>query len=187
MWPARSTAMQNREKLALLGGTPVRSRLLPYAHQTIDSGDIAAVGEALSSSLITQGPTLERFERALAGRARVKHAVGFSSGTAALHGACWASGLGPGDRAITTPLTFAARSEEHTSELQSLAYLVCRLLLEKKKKHRLRGVLCDKAARHRGRPDAKRPLFCFRQPSLTPSISTTALLQRKRAIPHGAV
>src|SRR2546426_646940 len=96
------------EKLALLGGTPVRSRLLPYAHQTIDSGDIAAVGEALSSSLITQGPTLERFERALAGRARVKHAVGFSSGTAALHGACWASGLGPGDRAITTPLTFAA-------------------------------------------------------------------------------
>src|SRR2546428_8612335 len=95
------------EKLALLGGTPVRSRLLPYAHQTIDSGDIAAVGEALSSSLITQGPTLERFERALAGRARVKHAVGFSSGPAALPGACWASGLGPGDRAITTPLTSA--------------------------------------------------------------------------------
>src|SRR5438034_6988255 len=96
------------EKLALLGGTPVRSRLHPYAHQTIDSGDIAAVGEALSSSLITQGPTLERFERALAARARVKHAVSFSSGTAALHGACWAAGLGPGDRAITTPLTFAA-------------------------------------------------------------------------------
>src|SRR2546428_1245762 len=96
------------EKLALLGGTPVRSRLLPYAHQTIDSGDIAAVGEALSSSFITQGPTLERFERALAGRARVKHAVAFSSGTAALHGACRAAGLGPGDRAITTPLTFAA-------------------------------------------------------------------------------
>src|SRR5213594_288972 len=108
MWLERNTAMQNMEKLALLGGTPVRSRLLPYAHQTIDSGDIAAVGEALSSSLITQGPTLERFERALAGRARVKHAVAFSSGTAALHGACWAAGLGPGDRAITTPLTFAA-------------------------------------------------------------------------------
>src|SRR5436190_15554628 len=96
------------EKLALLGGTPVRSRLLPYAHQTIDSGDLAAVSEALSSSLITQGPTLERFERALAARARVKHAVSFSSGTAALHGACWAAGIGPGDEAITTPLTFAA-------------------------------------------------------------------------------
>src|SRR5881409_440220 len=108
MWLERNPAMQNMEKLALLGGTPVRSRLLPYAHQTIDSGDIAAVGEALSSSFITQGPTLERFERALAGRARVKHAVAFSSGTAALHGACWAAGIGPGDRAITTPLTFAA-------------------------------------------------------------------------------
>src|SRR5439155_680476 len=77
MWLERNPAMQNMEKLALLGGTPVRSRLLPYAHQTIDSGDIAGVGEALSSSLITQGPTLERFERALAGRARVKHAGAF--------------------------------------------------------------------------------------------------------------
>src|SRR5438093_674952 len=96
------------DKLALLGGTPVRSRLLPYARQTIDSGDIAGVGEALASNLITQGPTLERFERALAARARVKHAVAFANGTAALHGACWAAGLGPGDRAITTPLTFAA-------------------------------------------------------------------------------
>src|SRR5207247_51653 len=53
-------------------------------------------------------PPLERFERALAARARVKHAVAFANGTAALHGACWAAGLGPGDRAITTPLTFAA-------------------------------------------------------------------------------
>jgi len=96
------------EKLALLGGTPVRPRLLPYARQTIDSGDIAGVGEALASDSITQGPTLARFERAVAARAGVKHAVGFTSGTAALHAACWAAGLGPGDRAITTPLTFAA-------------------------------------------------------------------------------
>lgn len=96
------------EKLALLGGTPVRPRLLPYARQTIDSGDIAGVGEALASDSITQGPTLARFERALAARAGVKHAVAFTSGTAALHAACWAAGLGPGDRAITTPLTFAA-------------------------------------------------------------------------------
>ena len=96
------------DKLALLGGTPVRSRLLPYARQTIDSGDIAGMSEALASDLITQGPTLARFERALAGRAGVKHAVAFSSGTAALHAACWAAGLGPGDRAVTTPLTFAA-------------------------------------------------------------------------------
>src|SRR2546428_8574123 len=103
MWLERNTAMQNMEKLALLGGTPVRSRLLPYAHQTIDSGDIAAVGEALSSSLITPGPTLERFERAPARRARVKHAVAFPSGNAALHRACWAAGLRPRHPAVTTP------------------------------------------------------------------------------------
>ncbi|PYN12353.1 MAG: UDP-4-amino-4,6-dideoxy-N-acetyl-beta-L-altrosamine transaminase, partial [Candidatus Rokuibacteriota bacterium] len=47
-------------------------------------------------------------ERALAARAGVAHAVAFSNGTAALHAACWAAGLGPGDEAITTPLTFAA-------------------------------------------------------------------------------
>ena len=96
------------DKLALLGGTPVRPRPLPYARQTIEPGDLGAVSEALTSDWITQGPTLARFERALADRATVKHAVAFTNGTAALHAACWAAGLGPGDRAITTPLTFAA-------------------------------------------------------------------------------
>ncbi len=96
------------EKLAILGGPPVRATLLPYARQTITAEDIAAVGEALASDWITQGPAVARFERALAERAGVGHAVAFSSGTAALHAACWAAGLGPGDEAITTPLTFAA-------------------------------------------------------------------------------
>ena len=97
-----------REKLALLGGTPARPTVLPYAHQTIEADDLAAVTEALASDWITQGPTLARFERALAERAGVKHAVAVANGTAALHAACWAAGLGPGDDAITTPLTFAA-------------------------------------------------------------------------------
>ncbi len=96
------------ERPAILGGPPVRATLLPYARQTIEADDIAAAGEALASDWITQGPTLARFERALAERAGVAHAVAFSSGTAALHAACWAAGLGPGDEAITTPLTFAA-------------------------------------------------------------------------------
>src|SRR5258705_8097506 len=95
-------------KLAILGGTPVRPALLPYAHQTIEPDDLAAVSAALAADWITQGPIVARFERALAERAGVKHAVAFSNGTAALHGACWAAGLGPGDEAITTPLTFAA-------------------------------------------------------------------------------
>jgi dTDP-4-amino-4,6-dideoxygalactose transaminase len=94
--------------LALLGGTPARSTPLPYAHQTIEPDDLAAVGEALTADWITQGPAVARFERALAERAGVRHAVAVANGTAALHAACWAAGLGPGDEAITTPLTFAA-------------------------------------------------------------------------------
>src|SRR5574341_2407548 len=96
------------DELALLGGRPVRATLLPYARQTITAEDVAAVGEALAADWITQGPAVARFERALAERAGVAHAVSFSSGTAALHGAAFAAGLGPGDEAITTPLTFCA-------------------------------------------------------------------------------
>jgi dTDP-4-amino-4,6-dideoxygalactose transaminase len=96
------------EKLALLGGTPVRSTLLPYARQTIDAADVAAVSEALTGDWITQGPTVARFEEALAAYAGTAYAVAFANGTAALHAACWAAGLGDGDEAITTPLTFAA-------------------------------------------------------------------------------
>src|SRR5881628_3142735 len=96
------------DKLALFGGPPMRATLLPYAHQTIEDDDLAAVQEALAADWITQGPAVARFERALAERAGAKHAVAVSNGTAALHAACWAAGLGPGDEAITTPLTFAA-------------------------------------------------------------------------------
>src|SRR5262245_553195 len=95
------------EKLALLGGRPVRPTLLPYAHQTIEPDDIAAVGEALTADRITRGPLVARFARSGRSRRR-KHAVAVVNGTAALHAACWAAGLGPGDEAITTPLTFAA-------------------------------------------------------------------------------
>jgi len=96
------------DKLALFGGPPVRARLLPYAHHTIEADDIAAVSEALASDLITQGPAIMRFEKALAARVGARHAVAFANGTAALHAACWAAGLGASDEAITTPLTFAA-------------------------------------------------------------------------------
>src|SRR5713101_2754802 len=85
------------DKLALFGGPPMRATLLPYAHQTIEPDDLAAVTQALASDWITQGPTIARFERALAERADVKHAVAVANGTAALHAACWAVGLAPGD------------------------------------------------------------------------------------------
>src|SRR2546430_1966186 len=68
MWLERSTTMEKMEKLALLGGTPVRATLLPYAHHTIEADDIAAVTETLASDWITQGPAIVRFEKALAAR-----------------------------------------------------------------------------------------------------------------------
>lgn len=98
----------NKEPLALLGGRPVRGTFLPYARHSIEGDDIAAVAEALAGDWLTQGPTVARFEEALAAQAGATYAVAFATGTAALHAACWAAGLGPGDEAVTTPLTFAA-------------------------------------------------------------------------------
>jgi perosamine synthetase len=94
--------------LAIDGGTPVRPTMLPYAHQSIDDEDVAAVAAALRSDWLTTGPRVPAFERELAEFSGARHAVAFSSGTAALHGAAAAAGLGPGDEAITTPLTFVA-------------------------------------------------------------------------------
>jgi perosamine synthetase len=97
-----------REALAIDGGTPVRKTLLPYGHQSIGEDDIRAVVDVLRSDWLTTGPKVAEFEEALASWLGVKHAVSFSSGTAALHGAAFAAGLKPGDEAITTPMTFAA-------------------------------------------------------------------------------
>jgi perosamine synthetase len=86
----------------------VSQTFLPYGRQEISDADVAAVSRALHDSLITQGPTVEAFEEAIAGYLGARHAVAFSSGTAALHGASFAAGLGPGDEAIVPPLTFVA-------------------------------------------------------------------------------
>jgi perosamine synthetase len=94
--------------LAIHGGTPVRASLLPYGRQSVDEADIAAVVEALRSDWLTTGPKVAEFEDAFAVRVGAAHAVSFTSGTAALHAAAFASGLKPGDEAITTPMTFAA-------------------------------------------------------------------------------
>jgi perosamine synthetase len=97
-----------RERLALHGGSPVRPTLLPYGRHQIDDDDVAAVAEALRSGWVTTGPRVRSFEEAFAACVGAKHAVAFSSGTAALHGAAFAAGLGPGDEAVTTPMTFCA-------------------------------------------------------------------------------
>jgi UDP-4-amino-4,6-dideoxy-N-acetyl-beta-L-altrosamine transaminase len=97
-----------RRRLAIDGGIPVRSTMLPYAHQQIDDADVAAVVDALRSDWLTTGPRVAEFEAGLAAETGATYAVAFSSGTAALHGAAVAAGLGPGDEAVTTPMTFAA-------------------------------------------------------------------------------
>jgi len=96
------------ETLAIHGGTPVRGKLLPYGRQSLDDGDIQAVVEVLKSDWLTTGPKIGEFEERFAAWIGARHAVSFSSGTAALHGAAFAAGLGSGDEAITTPMTFCA-------------------------------------------------------------------------------
>jgi len=95
-------------RLAIDGGEPIRSSFLPYAHQSISDADVEAVAAALRSDWLTTGPRVPAFEDELAAYTGARHAVAFSSGTAALHGAAAAAGLRPGDEAITTPLTFVA-------------------------------------------------------------------------------
>jgi perosamine synthetase len=96
--------------LAINGGKPVRSTMLPYGSQWIDDADIESVIDALKSDFITQGPAIQQFEKAVAEYVGARFAVAFSSGTAALHAACFAAEIGSGDEVITTPLTFAASS-----------------------------------------------------------------------------
>lgn len=82
--------------------------MIPYGRQTISEEDIRAVVAVLESDWITQGPTIGRFERAVAELCQAPHAVAVSSATAALHLACLALNVGPDDSVWTTPNTFVA-------------------------------------------------------------------------------
>jgi UDP-4-amino-4,6-dideoxy-N-acetyl-beta-L-altrosamine transaminase len=82
--------------------------VIPYGRQSIDDDDIAAVVEVLKGDWLTQGPHVEQFEATLADTVEAQHAVAFANGTAALHAAAAAAGLGPGDVVATSPLSFAA-------------------------------------------------------------------------------
>lgn len=81
---------------------------LPYSRQSIGADEIAAVAHAAGDPFLTGGPTLARFEDALADAVGARHAIAVSSGTAALHVAYLAAGLRPGDRLVTSPITFVA-------------------------------------------------------------------------------
>lgn len=81
---------------------------IPYGRPWLTAEDKQAVVDALDSDMLTQGPRVARFEEALAKYCGARFAVVFSSGTAALHAACTAAGLGKGDEVITSPISFVA-------------------------------------------------------------------------------
>ena len=95
-------------RLAIEGGVPVRSTLLPYGRQQLDEADIEAVVQVLQGDWLTTGPRVAEFEQAAADFVGVETAVAVNSGTAALHAAMYALGIGPGDEVIVPTLTFAA-------------------------------------------------------------------------------
>ena len=82
--------------------------MIPYGRHAIDEDDIRAVAEVLRGGMLTQGPKVAEFERAVAAKVGARYAVAVANGTAALHLAALAADLGPGDVAITSPNTFVA-------------------------------------------------------------------------------
>lgn len=85
-----------------------KNDFIPYGRQWIDENDIQAVVRTLRSEWLTQGPQIEEFEAALAEYCGAKYAVAVNSGTASLHIACLAAGIGNGDEVVTSPNTFVA-------------------------------------------------------------------------------
>jgi perosamine synthetase len=102
--------MSIKNTLAILGGTPVRNSPLPYGKQLIDEDDINEVIKVLKGDFLTTGPSVLEFEKSVANYVKAKYAVAVSSGTAALHMACFAAGITKGDEVIVSSMTFAASS-----------------------------------------------------------------------------
>ena len=128
--------------------------MIPYGRQHITQADIEAVVAVLQSDFLTQGPKVPAFERAVADKVGAKHAVAANSGTSALHVACLALGLGPGDILWTSPITFVASANcalycgarVDFVDIDPHTYTLCHNALEEKleqakKEHRLPKIL----------------------------------------------
>ncbi|MEZ4837360.1 MAG: DegT/DnrJ/EryC1/StrS aminotransferase family protein [Caldilineaceae bacterium] len=102
-----ATSAHTAHNPAEIGGA-FEDRFLPYGRQSIDEDDIQAVVDVLRSDWLTTGPKVAEFEHAFAAVTGAAEAVAISNGTAALHAAVYAAGIGPGDEVIATPMTFAA-------------------------------------------------------------------------------
>lgn len=114
------------------------SSIIPYGRQQITEEDIAEVVKVLRSDWLTQGPAVGEFEEAFATMCGAKHAVACANGTAALHLAMMAAGIGTGDRVITTPITFLASANAATyvgatpdfADIDPVSYCLCADALE---------------------------------------------------------
>ena len=96
------------EKLAIYGGAPASEELLAYGCQDVIDEDVASVIDVLKGGFLTCGPTTELFEKSISAMTGARFATAVANGTAALHVACLAAGIGPGDEVIVSPITFAA-------------------------------------------------------------------------------
>lgn len=96
------------EELTIFGGRPASGKMLGYGRQNIDNDDVAAVISVLKSDHLTCGPATELFEKSIMAATGAKYSTAVCNGTAALHVACLAAGIGPGDEVIVSPITFAA-------------------------------------------------------------------------------
>jgi len=115
---------------------------IPYGRQNISEADIQAVVDVLRSDFLTQGPAVPAFEQAVANYCGASHGVAVNSATSALHIACLALGLGPGDWLWTTPITFVASAncglycgaQVDFVDIDPRTYNLCPLALEAKLK-----------------------------------------------------
>ena len=126
---------------------------IPYGRQNITQEDIDAVVETLKSDFLTQGPAVADFERAFAEYIGVKYAVAVANGTAALHLCAMALNVKPGQKVITTPITFVASAncvrycggEVIFSDIDPITFLLdvqkVRILLEKYPKGTFQGII----------------------------------------------
>ncbi|SDB49057.1 UDP-4-amino-4,6-dideoxy-N-acetyl-beta-L-altrosamine transaminase [Desulfonatronum thiosulfatophilum] len=123
-----------------LGTRTSNLNYIPYARQSISEQDVASVCSVLRSDFLTQGPKVPEFEKAIAEYCNAGHAVAVNSGTSALHLACLALGLGPGDTLWTSPITFVASANcalycgayVDFVDIDPRTYNLCPLTLEKK-------------------------------------------------------
>jgi len=102
------TVLNRVDRLAIMGGTPVRGTLLPYGKQCVDDLDRAAVDEVLRSDWLTTGPYVKAFEDCLTAFTGAKHGVAVSTGTAALHAAIHALNIQADDEVIVPAISFVA-------------------------------------------------------------------------------